>query len=193
MTARNLPPRMHEKDGGFYYVRWKQGKAKWTHLGNELEAARMRYNTIEHTIESTGDMNIAWSDLQKYYSQTYHRAKKNARIRKIQFDLTSAQFKEITARANGLCEASGIPFDLRVRPRSLRRPFAPSLDRADASGIYEMSNCRLICGIVNAAMSDWGDVVFWKMVKSAKRKARGCQIELEALTDIDLTKEALSD
>jgi hypothetical protein len=132
-------------------------------------------------------------ELQRYLKQTYWTARKNAKGREIKFLLSKEEYEQIVRRANGQCEVTGITFELRVRPGSWRRPFAPSLDRIESSGIYEASNCRLICGIVNAAMSDWGDDCFWKMVLAAKRKHRGCQIEREETPSAVIADESASD
>lgn len=100
--------------------------------------------------------------------QSFHVAKRNARNRGIPFGMTKAEFLEIADRAGGHCEVSGLPFDLRYWQQSKRRPFAPSLDRIDATRAYTKQNCRLVCGIVNAALSDWGEEPFRMMVAAMK-------------------------
>lgn len=100
--------------------------------------------------------------------QSFHVAKRNARNRRIPFGLTKEEFLELVDRADGRCEVSGLPFDLRYWKQSKRRPFAPSLDRIDATRAYTKRNCRLVCGIVNAALSDWGEEPFRMMVAAMK-------------------------
>jgi len=163
---RDLPPRMHWKDGGFYYVRGN----KWTHLGGDRLSANARYSRIEHGLDAGGNGGPAWLSMERYMPQVFHTARKNARTREISFVLTRIEYDVIVKRAAGLCEVTGIPFQLAIRPGSQRRPWAPSLDRISAADHYHDANCRLVCGIVNAAMSDWGEDVFWNLVRRAKRK-----------------------
>jgi hypothetical protein len=177
MKTRDLPPRLHFKDGGYYYVK----NNKWTHMGGDLKSATVRYRAMEHNLSINEDWRPAWAGMNTYIRQVLCSAKKNARTRGIPFELTSAEFNQIAERAKGRCEVTGIVFQLKVRPGSARRPFAPSLDRIESSKPYTFENCRLICGIVNAAMSDWGDGAFWFMVNKARRlrgralKQRGIQ------------------
>jgi hypothetical protein len=157
---RDLPPRLHFKDHGYYYVY----RNKWTYVSDTRLGALRRY--ID-TFADSEDLRRAAAalmndpkELRRYTSESYRRAKKNAVTRQIEFRLTRADYAEIVARAAGRCEVSGIAFDLQLRPRSLRRPFAPSLDRIKAHEPYTVENCRLVCGLVNAAMSDWGEEPF---------------------------------
>lgn len=168
MMKRDLPPRLYFKDGGYYYVR----QNKWTHLGGDLESATVRYRSIEHNLALDADWVPAWAEMRTYLRETFRSAKRNAKTRGIPFNLTREEFETLVARAGNQCEVTGITFQLRIRPGSERRPFAPSLDRIKASQPYSAINCRLVCGIVNTALSDWGDAVFWKMVRAAKRKHR---------------------
>lgn len=165
MKSLDLPKAVYFKDGGYYFVR----RNKWHFLGNDRDMAIALHRRILHGLDPAG---IRFADrfaMDVYMRTVLHRAKKNARTRRIPFDLTREQFVEIVKRANGRCEVTGIAFELDIRPGSARRPFAPSLDRIQSAGQYTAANCRLVCGIVNAALSDWGEGVFWKMVKMSRR------------------------
>lgn len=74
-----------------------------------------------------------------------------------EFDLTHewiAQRLEV-----GICEVSGIRFELS-KPAGLRfHAWAPSIDRVDSSKGYTQSNCRAVVWIYNMAKSEWGDDV----------------------------------
>lgn len=113
-------------------------------------------------------------EMRRYMSEAYRRARKNAVTRQIEFRLTRGEYADIVARAGGHCEVSGIGFDLQLRPRALRRPYAPSLDRIKAHQPYIAGNCRLVCGLVNAAMSDWGEEPFTFVATAMAAKAGWC-------------------
>lgn len=70
--------------------------------------------------------------------------------------LSKDEFNALCSRASGRCEVSGRKFSLIRPPGTSRRPWAPSVDRIDCSKGYEADNCRLVCLIVNIAISEWG-------------------------------------
>lgn len=171
---------MHFRDNAYYYVLCRNKTQKWIHIGYDMDAAYSRYMQIEHGVSADGKGAPKWISIDTYLPTAFWSARKNARNRGIEFELTRDEFDAICRRADGKCEVTQIPFNLIVRPNSLRRPWAPSLDRIDASKHYEATNCRLVCGIVNAAMSDWGEATFWSLVKKAKRLKRTPALEAPA-------------
>lgn len=78
-----------------------------------------------------------------------------ARKRGLEFDLDS-HVEDIQRRIDaGLCELTGLPFDL-----SPGRKFnSPSIDRINPSLGYTYSNVRVVLNIANVAMGDWGEDV----------------------------------
>jgi hypothetical protein len=85
--------------------------------------------------------------------------KTSARASKIRgrpFTLTKQWIIERMER--GVCELTGLPFDLSLGTgRSGRTsPFAPSIDRIDCSRGYEPGNCRMVLYAMNTALGDWG-------------------------------------
>ena len=73
---------------------------------------------------------------------------------------------------NGRCALTGRAFDLRqVGQGKARRPFAPSIDRVDASGGYTRDNIRLVCQVVNFALNAYGEDVFYEMARLAAAQA----------------------
>lgn len=91
------------------------------------------------------------------YALLYSGAKQGAVARKLSFTLTREEFRAIVAQADGRCMVTGLPFDMAGPCGDRRRhPFSPSIDRINSREGYVKGNCRLVCLIVNLAMSEWG-------------------------------------
>jgi hypothetical protein len=155
MRKRDLPPRLTFKHGGYYYVE----RGIWNPLGRDKEAALDEYRAIEGL--RTKRLNLVTSG---NYDKLYRRAKMNAAAREIPFLLEPHQFSDLVSDARGKCQVTGIKFDTSSIEGAYRKPFAPSLDRINSSGVYERGNVRLVCCAVNAALSDWGIMVFERLV-----------------------------
>lgn len=94
------------------------------------------------------------------------QTRKNAVKRGIEFDLSLDDLKILSLRADGRCEVTGIVFEAQHRDndaRHFRRPFYPSIDRVDSRVGYKLSNCRLTCVAVNAAINEWGESVLFRI------------------------------
>lgn len=152
LDVEKLPKGMHFKNGGFYLVK----RNNWTFLGRLYSAALRSYSLLISEVP------------ESRYLRILDRCIRNAKMRELEFHLTKDEFWEIVARANGRCELTKIPFSTTNDTSSRRAPFAPSIDRIDCSKPYTKENCRLVCVCVNAALSDWGDAIFFTMVKAAK-------------------------
>jgi hypothetical protein len=64
------------------------------------------------------------------------------------------------------CALTGIKFDESARKDGGRvRPYVASVDRVDARGPYSRDNCRVVCAAMNAALGDWGEDVFERLMK----------------------------
>lgn len=71
-------------------------------------------------------------------------------------DLHVAEIQERMDR--GVCEVTGYPLDSTPTTRKSEwRPNAPSIDRIDPSQGYVLANVRVVCLVVNLAMSSWGE------------------------------------
>lgn len=89
------------------------------------------------------------------YRIIYNMAKKNAKIRRIPFDLTQDEYKKLITGADGYCSVTGLAFEFTAR-NGKKRPWCPSLDRINSDEGYSYGNCRLVCVAVNLAMNEWG-------------------------------------
>ena len=84
--------------------------------------------------------------------------------------LTPFDLVDLMIRSDAECEVTGIPFNDEMVPGCKRRPFIPSIDRINPKEPYRFENCRLVCWVVNRALGDWGDDVFWRMVRAASER-----------------------
>jgi hypothetical protein len=103
--------------------------------------------------------------MEKIKRALYYSMVKKASSKRIKA-MTWREFELIWARAGGKCELTGIEFSLQSPRLSQRRPWAPTLDRKDASAGYTPKNCRLICSAVNIALNDWGEEALLKIAKA---------------------------
>lgn len=99
---------------------------------------------------------------------------KGAAKRGIEWDLTNEQIMRILARANGKCEVTGKPF---VLSGDGREPWAPSLDRINSDKGYTFTNVRLVAVVVNYALHEFGDSVFFEMAEAAIQRRNEMLIE----------------
>ena len=112
------------------------------------------------------------ADMVRALELAYKAARANATKEGQPFLLTTDELLFLMRRSLGRCEISGIQFTSDNFTVSRRRPFTPSIDRILAKEPYSLDNCRLVCTIVNIAIGDWGEDVFWQMVKAAGKRGR---------------------
>lgn len=100
------------------------------------------------------------------FSQAIRNARKRAALRGTPFTLTAADATTLWARCEGLCEVTGIPFEIEKKGRHEKRAYAPSLDRRDNAKGYELETVRVVCVAVNVAMNTWGEDVLYRIANS---------------------------
>lgn len=110
--------------------------------------------------------NMGW-DLSRMVSD----ARKRARKKKIPFELTDHDVREMFFMSKGRCSVSGLPFrhpeGEKIRYR--KNPYAPSMDRIDNRLGYTPDNVRLVCVAMNLAMHQWG-LEFFDELAAARRE-----------------------
>jgi len=112
------------------------------------------------------------------YQQTYrkrNRARDLVRHARFRAHKTGASFDlmkflpEIQARIDdGVCELSGLPFNLDGG----RTWDSPSLDRIDPKAGYLYRNIRVVCHAVNSAMGDWGEAKMLEIARAILNRRR---------------------
>jgi len=101
--------------------------------------------------------NDVWQGLPAWGRRMFRNAEKRAAHFKRPFALTIEAFADLIAKSNGRCAVTGVQMDM-VSPNTVARvPLAPSLDRIDSRRGYVPDNVRLVCMVVNLAMSEWGE------------------------------------
>jgi hypothetical protein len=111
-------------------------------------------------------------EMSKFMHAIYN-ARKRARIKGLECELSADTAKELWWRCGGKCELTGIQFDYEDADDSFRRPYIPSIDRIDSNKGYTLENVRVVCSAVNIAMNQWGeDVLFTIAAGIAKDRGR---------------------
>lgn len=74
----------------------------------------------------------------------------------------------IQSRLNaGICELTGLKFDLSISENTRMNPYSPSLDRIDpANPNYDKTNSRLVLTAVNLALSEFGEQAMQPILKA---------------------------
>lgn len=91
-----------------------------------------------------------WIYSKRAAAQSRHRAKKL----KLPHDIDAHYIDVLLVEQQFVCAVSGIPFE--ASDDQFGGPFGPSLDRIKPELGYVCGNLRVVCQIVNVAMSDWG-------------------------------------
>ena len=102
-------------------------------------------------------------------------ANRRAKRKGISFELNENDIADIQKRIDiGYCELTGTPLSL-TNGRNFN---SPSIDRIDCSKGYAMDNIRIVCHLMNAAMSDWGEEKAWEVFQNWQRKKAGASGKL---------------
>ena len=85
---------------------------------------------------------------------------------------TENDLLELWRRCDGRCAVTGLNFsEEKVGGGRAKRAFAPSIDKIDPSGVYELENCRLVMVAINFALNAWGLEVYLDLAEAAVHHA----------------------
>jgi hypothetical protein len=91
-------------------------------------------------------------------------ARERAYAKRLPFDLDQHE-SELDARLRaGQCELTGLPLDFHANGSHAWN--SPSADRIDPTKGYVLSNVRIICWALNAALSNWGEAIFRQVAEA---------------------------
>ena len=157
----HLPPRMlsrSRRNGTIYYYYSTHGSdRKEIALGSDFQLALSKYEYLEKHKEKQ-----VQPVPDNYVKQMFRTAKKNAKSRGIEFNLTIEDLNALFEKSNGKCNLTGIKFSME-KSNYRMPPWIPSLDRINSDLGYSVNNCRLVCCAVNLALNQFGFDVLKKI------------------------------
>lgn len=137
------------------------------HNKDSLVSRRMSKQADRLASKAAEGMSDAWA------RAAITRARSGAKSRGLSFALSTVDVLALSQASGGRCSLSGIEFDLSGE---CRHPYSPSIDRIDSSKGYTLTNCRLVCLMVNIALSNWGDESFVAMCVAVANR-HGTQVD----------------
>ncbi len=144
----DLPRRVYERNGTFYYV--EPGTSKWIRLTDDRSMVYACMTPFRSEMSRDNIVRRVRAQLSRVKARPKER-------RPVACDLTLDDAMVLLERAKWRCEVTGTPFnDEKVNGRM---PFLPSIDRIDCDKHYTLSNCRIVCAATNIAMNIWGEPV----------------------------------
>lgn len=73
----------------------------------------------------------------------------------------------------GVCELTGLKFDLSVADKTRMNPFSPSLDRINSENPnYDKQNTRVVLTAVNLALSEFGEKIMKPILEAMLKKMK---------------------
>ena len=91
-------------------------------------------------------------------------AKKRAKNKNWPMTIDQKRIEKIIE--NGVCQLTGLPFNLFQEQITFQNPYAPSLDRIDSNIGYLDSNVRVVLSAVNRTLGEEGEVTMLPILKA---------------------------
>ena len=105
-------------------------------------------------------------DLNKALNYHFMEARKGAKRRNIDFNLTFDDYKALYEKQQGLCALSGIEMTLLHGTTKQQNPTKISTDRIDNNKGYSKDNIQLIAWQANCAKGTWTTEQLIEMCKN---------------------------
>ena len=112
--------------------------------------ARFGFASAEDSIARISETG----NLRRHVAMMVQKAKQRSKARGFQVEATVEYVLGLLAAQKCKCAITGIELDLRVNDGTIRRAFAPSIDRINPKLGYTNENIRITSLIANIAMSD---------------------------------------
>lgn len=101
----------------------------------------------------------------------FNGAKTRAQAKGTEFTINPDFIYDLWDTQQGCCSLTGVEFDLKKwegsgRGKGKVSPYAPSIDRVDATKGYTKNNVRLICHQMNIALSVYGLEQFEELINN---------------------------
>jgi len=141
------------------YSKWKYESRKAS-LSPQKKAAIRKKTRAAHRAKK--------ADPELFGKTEYTALKARSQAKKYQFDLTSDYIQGLFDACGGVCQQTGLPFDMNLgtKGKGNRNPFRPSVDRVDSNRGYVKDNVRIVLSIVNTMKADWPDDIIDRVVKA---------------------------
>ena len=102
------------------------------------------------TIQSANAKRIKWKGIGELSKTMFTECRRNAKTRKIRFNITIENAWEQFKKQKGICALSGVPIQLSIgNLRSDRKGRTASLDRIDSKNGYVVDNIQWVHKTVN--------------------------------------------
>lgn len=127
---------------GFYQLKWASPIAFKKQYEKQITKAKQRLTTNHGRAQSL-----------------VNAAKKRAKV--------SIELKwVVSVLEKGVCQLSGLPFDLHPTKETYLNPYAPSLDRIDFKKGYTPKNTRVVLSAVNSTLNQFGEKTMLPILKA---------------------------
>lgn len=189
-TPSDLPKRVYERKGRFYYGRQmlalgenKRDALQLARRYDEERGLTKRRARVIRTERIRGVSALTTAQRREavlsqitrpgFIDGMFARMRASAKRRGLPINLTRDDVLRLLVESDGTCAVSGIWFSLEEADSKTRKmPWAPSIDRIDSTKGYNGENCRVVCVAVNIALNDFGDRVLQRIAVGVVRKKK---------------------
>jgi hypothetical protein len=141
-----------------------RGKSRQWYEKNKERAKQWKRDWIAANQERYIENRKKWrSSPSSRALEMISAARRTSKKKRLPYDLDRAWLTE--KLETGVCELTGIPFQLEPLDGGRQNPYTASLDRIIPSKGYVKSNVRVILWALNAAFNTYGEDVYAKIAR----------------------------